>query len=124
MAFSQPLRQIAAILCFGARTEVASPRGAGGGICSLLGRAAFARQGKPVKVALIEDKTGQLEASARHLVAGFRLGPEYAGKGSNTAPARRIEILQQDSHFRPTALPRWSGSMTTTNWTSPSAAAA
>lgn len=54
-----------------------------------------------MEVALIEDKTGPLEASARHLVAGFRLGPEYAGKGSNTAPARRIEILQQDSHFRP-----------------------
>ena len=68
-----------------------------------LGLAAPARadEGKPVKVALIEDKTGPLEAYAKQLVTGFRMGLEYATKGTNTVAGRPIEIIEKDSQFKP-----------------------
>ena len=60
-----------------------------------------AEEAKPVKVALIEDRTGPLEAYARQLVTGFRLGLEYATHGTNTVAGRRIEIIEKDSQFKP-----------------------
>lgn len=62
---------------------------------------ALAQQGKPVKVALIEDKTGPLEAYAKQLVTGFRMGLEYATKGSGSVAGRRIDIVEKDSQFKP-----------------------
>ena len=44
---------------------------------------AWAQQ-KPVKIAIIEDQTGPLEAYAKQSLAGFRLGLEYATHGTNT----------------------------------------
>jgi branched-chain amino acid transport system substrate-binding protein len=68
----------------------------------LLGIAApaLAQQG-PVKVALIEDKTGPLEAYAKQLVTGFKMGIEYATKGSNTVAGRKIELIEKDSQTKP-----------------------
>lgn len=56
---------------------------------------------KPVRIALIEDKTGPLEAYARQLITGFRLGIEYATHGSNVVAGRRFEIIEKDSQFKP-----------------------
>ncbi len=39
----------------------------------LIGFAAPAMAQKPLKIALIEDKTGPLEAYAKQMVTGFRL---------------------------------------------------
>jgi branched-chain amino acid transport system substrate-binding protein len=68
----------------------------------LLGIAApaLAQQGS-VKVALIEDKTGPLEAYAKQLVTGFKMGIEYATKGSNTVAGRKIELIEKDSQTKP-----------------------
>ena len=60
-----------------------------------------AAQQKPVKVALIEDSTGPLEAYARQSVTGFKLGLEYATKGTNTVAGRHIDVVEKDSQGKP-----------------------
>ena len=62
---------------------------------------ASAQQGKPVKVALIADKTGPLEAYAKQTVTGFMMGLEYATKGTMTVAGRKIEVVEKDSQTKP-----------------------
>jgi branched-chain amino acid transport system substrate-binding protein len=61
---------------------------------------AFAQQ-KPVKIAIIEDETGPLEAYAKQSVTGFKLGLEYATHGTNTVAGRKIEVIEKDSQTKP-----------------------
>lgn len=61
---------------------------------------AFA-QGKPVKVALIADSTGPLEAYAKQTIAGFKMGLEYLTKGTMTVAGRKIELIEKDSQTKP-----------------------
>ena len=56
---------------------------------------------KPVRVAVIEDKTGPLEAYAKQEVAGLRLGIEYATHGSNAVAGRPIQLMEKDSQTKP-----------------------
>ncbi len=56
---------------------------------------------KPIKIAVIADKTGPLEAYAKQMVAGFSLGLEYATKGTNTVAGRKIEVIEKDSQTKP-----------------------
>jgi branched-chain amino acid transport system substrate-binding protein len=58
-------------------------------------------QQKPVKVALIADRTGPLEAYAKQLAVGFRMGVEYATKGSNAVAGRKLEFIEKDSQTKP-----------------------
>jgi branched-chain amino acid transport system substrate-binding protein len=58
-------------------------------------------QGKPVKIAFIQDKTGPLEAYAEQEAIGFKLGLEYATKGTMTVAGRKIEVIEKDSQFKP-----------------------
>ena len=60
-----------------------------------------AQQTKPIKIAVIQDKTGPLEAYAKQMVNGFRMGIEYATKGSNAVAGRKIEIIEKDSQTKP-----------------------
>ncbi len=62
---------------------------------------AAAQQGKPVKVALIADSTGPLEAYAKQTIAGFHLGLEYLTKGSMIVAGRKIEVIEKDSQNKP-----------------------
>jgi branched-chain amino acid transport system substrate-binding protein len=62
---------------------------------------ANAQPAKPVKVALIEDKTGPLEAYAKQEITGLRLGIEYATHGSGVVAGRKIEIIEKDSQTKP-----------------------
>ncbi len=62
---------------------------------------ASAQQGKPVRVALIADKTGPLEAYAKQTVTGFMMGLEYATKGTMTVAGRKIEVVEKDSQTKP-----------------------
>src|SRR5579875_3404546 len=61
---------------------------------------AWAQQ-KPVKIAIIEDQTGPLEAYAKQSLAGFKLGLEYATHGTNTVAGRKIELIEKDSQTKP-----------------------
>ncbi len=62
---------------------------------------AVAQQNKPVKVALIADKTGPLEAYAKQTVTGFTMGLEYATKGTMMVAGRKIEVIEKDSQTKP-----------------------
>lgn len=62
---------------------------------------ALAQQNKPVKVALIADKTGPLEAYAQQTVRGFTMGLEYATKGTMMVAGRKIEVIEKDSQTKP-----------------------
>ncbi len=68
---------------------------------ALAGPAALAQSDKPIKIALIEDETGPLQAYAKQSVTGFRLGLEYLTHGSNTVAGHKIEILEKDSQTKP-----------------------
>ena len=56
---------------------------------------------KPIKIGLIEDLTGPLEAYAKQMVTGFTMGLEYATKGTDMVAGRKIEVIQKDSQFKP-----------------------
>jgi branched-chain amino acid transport system substrate-binding protein len=58
-------------------------------------------QEKPVKIAVIEDKTGPLEPYATQEFRGFRLGLEYATKGTMAVAGRKIEVIEKDSQAKP-----------------------
>jgi len=62
---------------------------------------AAAQSGKPVKVALIADSTGPLEAYAKQTITGFKLGLEYLTKGTMTVAGRKIELIEKDSQTKP-----------------------
>jgi branched-chain amino acid transport system substrate-binding protein len=67
----------------------------------LLAFAAPASAQNPVKIALIQDKTGPLEAYAKQMVTGFQMGLEYATKGTNTVAGRKIVVIEKDSQTKP-----------------------
>ena len=62
---------------------------------------AFAEDGKPIKVALIQDSTGPLEAYAKQVIVGFQMGLEYATKGTMMVAGRKIEVIVKDSQTKP-----------------------
>lgn len=60
-----------------------------------------AQAADPVKIALIADSTGPLEAYAKQTIAGFNLGLEYATKGTMTVAGRKITVIVKDSQTKP-----------------------
>jgi branched-chain amino acid transport system substrate-binding protein len=57
--------------------------------------------GGPVKIALIQDKTGPLEAYAKQMINGFNLGLEYGTKGTGMVAGRKLVVIEKDSQFKP-----------------------
>jgi branched-chain amino acid transport system substrate-binding protein len=55
----------------------------------------------PIKIALIADKTGILEAYAKQTVVGFALGLEYATGGTMTVAGHKLVVIEKDSQTRP-----------------------
>ncbi len=77
---------------------------AAGGLAAggLAATTAIAQAAKPpVKVAWISDITGPLQAYAKQLETGFRMGIEYATHGTNAVAGRKIDIMVRDSQFKP-----------------------
>ena len=62
---------------------------------------AAAQQAKPIKIALIEDSTGPLEAYAKQSINGFTLGLEYATHGTNAVAGHPIQVIVKDSQTKP-----------------------
>lgn len=54
-----------------------------------------------LKIALIADKTGPLEAYAKQTAAGFAMGLEYATGGTMTVAGRKLVVIEKDSQTRP-----------------------
>jgi branched-chain amino acid transport system substrate-binding protein len=64
----------------------------------LISTAAFAQ--KPLRVALVEDSTGPLEAYAKQSRTGFMLGLDYATHGTMMVAGRKIEVIEKDSQTK------------------------
>ena len=62
---------------------------------------AQAKATKDIRVALIYDKTGPLEAYMKQTHTGFYMGLDVATSGSMTVAARKIVILERDSQGKP-----------------------
>ena len=60
-----------------------------------------AAQAKDIKVALITDKTGFLEAYAKQTEAGFMLGLDYATGGTMQVNGNKIVVLLKDDQGKP-----------------------
>jgi branched-chain amino acid transport system substrate-binding protein len=59
-------------------------------------------QGKPdIKIALIQSKTGPLEAYAKQMITGFNMGIEYATNGTGAVNGRKIVIIEKDDQGKP-----------------------
>jgi branched-chain amino acid transport system substrate-binding protein len=54
-----------------------------------------------IKIALITDKTGALEAYAKQTQAGFMMGLEYATGGTMSILGRKIVVIEKDSQLKP-----------------------
>lgn len=64
----------------------------------LISTAAFAQ--KPLRIALVEDSTGPLEAYAKQSRTGFMLGLDYATHGTMMVAGRKIEVIEKDSQTK------------------------
>jgi branched-chain amino acid transport system substrate-binding protein len=62
---------------------------------------ALAQSSAPVKIAVIEDVTGPLQAYAQQMENGFKLGLDYATKGTDQVAGRKIEVIYKDSQTKP-----------------------
>ena len=56
-----------------------------------------------IKIALVTDKTGALEAYAKQTQAGVMLGIEFATGGSMSVLGRKIVVIEKDSQLKPDA---------------------
>jgi branched-chain amino acid transport system substrate-binding protein len=54
-----------------------------------------------LKIALITDKTGPLEAYAKQTSAGFAMGLAYATGGTMMVAGRKLVVIEKDSQTRP-----------------------
>ena len=57
--------------------------------------------GDQIKIALIADKTGPLEAYAKQTSAGFAMGLDFATGGTMTVAGRKLVVIEKDSQTRP-----------------------
>lgn len=64
----------------------------------LISTAAFAQ--KPLRIALIEDTTGPLEAYAKQSRTGFMMGLDYATHGTMMVAGRKVEVIEKDSQTK------------------------
>lgn len=62
--------------------------------------AAVAQTTKPIKIALVIDRTGAFEEAARQTDVGIRLGLQYATGGTMKVAGRPIEIIAKDSALK------------------------
>jgi len=56
---------------------------------------------KPIRIAVIQDSTGPLQAYAEQMITGFKFGLEYGTKGSMAVAGRKIEVIYKDSQTKP-----------------------
>jgi branched-chain amino acid transport system substrate-binding protein len=55
----------------------------------------------PIKIALLADKTGPLEAYAKQTAAGFAMGLDYATGGTMMVAGRKLVVIEKDSQTKP-----------------------
>jgi ABC-type branched-subunit amino acid transport system substrate-binding protein len=73
----------------------------GAALAGLWSAPALAADSGPVKIALIADKTGPLEAYAKQTSAGFAMGLAYATGGTMEVAGRKLVAIEKDSQTKP-----------------------
>jgi branched-chain amino acid transport system substrate-binding protein len=58
-------------------------------------------QGKDIRIALVYDKSGPLEAYTRQTQAGFMMGLDYATGGTMAVAGRKLVIIERDAQGKP-----------------------
>jgi branched-chain amino acid transport system substrate-binding protein len=55
----------------------------------------------PVKIGIVQGFSGALEAYAKQMLTGFKMGMEYGTKGKNEVIGRKIELIVEDDQLKP-----------------------
>jgi len=63
--------------------------------------AALAQSKGELRIAVIQSKTGPLEAYAKQMIVGFNMGLEYATGGSMEVAGRKLVVIEKDDQGKP-----------------------
>jgi len=55
----------------------------------------------PIKIGIVQGFSGALEAYAKQMLTGFKMGLEYGTKGKNEVIGRKIELIVEDDQIKP-----------------------
>ena len=55
----------------------------------------------PIKIGIVQGFSGALEAYAKQMLTGFKMGLEYGTKGKNEVMGRKIEMIVEDDQLKP-----------------------
>jgi len=55
----------------------------------------------PIKIGIVQGFSGALEAYAKQMLTGFKMGLEYGTKGKNEVLGRKIELIVEDDQLKP-----------------------
>ena len=58
-------------------------------------------QQPPIKIGVVQGFSGALEAYAKQMLTGFKMGLEYGTKGKNEVIGRKIELIVEDDQIKP-----------------------
>lgn len=61
----------------------------------------FSEAQAPLKIGVIQGFSGALEAYAKQMLTGFKMGLEYGTKGKNEVLGRKIELIVEDDQIKP-----------------------
>ncbi len=70
-------------------------------VLALVLTAAVSVAEEPIKIARVVGITGPLEAYTKQSLEGFKMGLEYATKGTNKILGRPVELIVKDTHLKP-----------------------
>jgi branched-chain amino acid transport system substrate-binding protein len=66
----------------------------------LSGTQVWAQQ-SPIKIGIVQGFSGALEAYAKQMQTGFKMGLEYGTKGKNEVMGRKINLIVEDDQLKP-----------------------
>ena len=55
----------------------------------------------PIKIGIVQGFSGLLEAYAKQMLTGFKMGLEYGTKGKNEVIGRKIDLIVEDDQLKP-----------------------
>ena len=66
-----------------------------------LAPAAYAQSKGEIKIAVIQSKTGPLEAYAKQMIVGFNMGLDYATGGTRMVAGKKLVVIEKDDQGKP-----------------------
>ncbi|HUL36683.1 MAG TPA: substrate-binding domain-containing protein [Thermodesulfobacteriota bacterium] len=55
----------------------------------------------PIKIGIVQGFSGALEAYAKQMLTGFKMGLEYGTNGKNEIMGRKVELIVEDDQLKP-----------------------